>query len=366
MVLEGILSPDSVPADLAKAALADLRKSALSLQDLAQAVATQILQSEHTPGDLATVLAKYILKLELTQHDLVRVWTRLDADIAKSERAYLDLVQAKEHLQNLRQKHAQPTAKFKERLVEDYERVLLAERRCQVLDAPLKFILYGMEGTAVCLSGGGIRSASFSLGILEGLARFSRRAAGPEKTKPLMDSLDYLSTVSGGGYIGSWLMAWSERSDYHQVVDQLAAAAPTSGDPEPQPIRHLREYTSYLSPRFGFTLDTLTLLSIVMRNMILNWLILVPVVIALFCLPWFLYNFSYGWAFESAHSGQTWFVVVMALAVVGVVIASANCGLANGATYVSVGESWFAVGGEHLGRALVLRRADSAERMADR
>ena len=217
-----------------------------------------------------------------------------------------------------------PTAKFKQRLVEDYERVLLAERRCQVLDAPLKFILYGMEGTAVCLSGGGIRSASFSLGILEGLARFSRRAAGPEKTKPLMDSLDYLSTVSGGGYIGSWLMAWSERSDYHQVVDQLAAAAPTSGDPEPQPIRHLREYTSYLSPHFGFTLDTLTLLSIVMRNMILNWLILVPVVIALFCLPWFLYNFSYGWAFESAHSGQTWFVVVMALAVVGVVIASAT------------------------------------------
>jgi Patatin-like phospholipase len=324
MVLEGILRPESVPEDLAKAALADLRKSALSLEDLAEAVATHILKSEHMPGDLATVLGKHILKLELTQHDLARVWTRLDADITKSERAYRDLGQAKEHLQNLRQKHAEPTTKFKAKLVEHYERVLLAERRCQVQDAPLKFILYGMEGTAVCLSGGGIRSASFSLGILEGLARFSRRAVCAEKTRPLLDTLDYLSTVSGGGYIGSWLMAWSERSDYHQVVDQLAAAAPTSGDPEPQPIRHLREYTSYLSPHFGFTLDTLTLLSIVMRNMILNWLILVPVVIALFCLPQFLYNFSYGWAFESAHSGRGWFVVVMALAVLGVVTASAT------------------------------------------
>src|SRR5271157_6486033 len=136
-----------------------------------------------------------------------------------------------------------------------------------------------------------------------------------------MDSLDYLSTVSGGGYIGSWLMAWSQRSDYHQVIDVLAAAAPTSGDPEPEPIRHLREYTSYLSPRYGFTLDTLTLLVIVIRNMILNWLILVPVVMALFCLPEFLYNFSYGWAFVHQKPGP-WLPAVMAAAGACVMFAS--------------------------------------------
>ncbi|MGZ7061192.1 MAG: hypothetical protein ACXVJU_18060, partial [Candidatus Angelobacter sp.] len=213
---------------------------------------------------------------------------------------------------------------FKKRLVEAYERVLLAESICQIHDRPLKSILYAMEGTAVCLSGGGIRSASFSLGILQGLARFSRCAACAEKQKPLMDTLDYLSTVSGGGYIGSWLMAWAQRSDYHQVIDHLAAAAPTSGDPEPQPIRHLREYTSYLSPRYGFTLDTLTLASIVMRNMILNWLILVPLVMALFCLPEFLYNFSYGWAFAHSKSGEAWFPAVMGLAIVCVLFASAT------------------------------------------
>src|SRR5437868_2014333 len=44
------------------------------------------------------------------------------------------------------------------------------------------------------ISGGGIRSATFGLGVLQGLA-----AVG------LLPRFDYLSTVSGGGYIGSWL-----------------------------------------------------------------------------------------------------------------------------------------------------------------
>src|SRR5712692_8825797 len=51
--------------------------------------------------------------------------------------------------------------------------------------------------TALCISGGGIRSATFGLGILQGLARCG-----------LLDKFHYLSTVSGGGYIGSWLSAW--------------------------------------------------------------------------------------------------------------------------------------------------------------
>src|SRR6266513_1050708 len=49
---------------------------------------------------------------------------------------------------------------------------------------------------ALCISGGGIRSASFGLGILQGLARCG-----------LLDRFHYLSTVSGGGYIGSLLSA---------------------------------------------------------------------------------------------------------------------------------------------------------------
>src|SRR4029079_4203067 len=51
--------------------------------------------------------------------------------------------------------------------------------------------------SALCLSGGGIRSAIFGLGIFQGLAKTG-----------LLDAFDYLSTVSGGGYVGGWLTAW--------------------------------------------------------------------------------------------------------------------------------------------------------------
>ena len=52
----------------------------------------------------------------------------------------------------------------------------------------------------LALSGGGIRSATFNLGIVQGLARHR-----------LLTRFDYLSTVSGGGYIGAWLTAWIHR-----------------------------------------------------------------------------------------------------------------------------------------------------------
>src|SRR5436190_19230380 len=49
---------------------------------------------------------------------------------------------------------------------------------------------HGTVGLA--LSGGGIRSATFSLGVLQAMARLDQ-----------LRFVDYLSAVSGGGYIGS-------------------------------------------------------------------------------------------------------------------------------------------------------------------
>ena len=49
--------------------------------------------------------------------------------------------------------------------------------------------LYGLA-----ISGGGIRSASFGLGIMQALVRYG-----------VLKKMDYLSTVSGGGYLGSSL-----------------------------------------------------------------------------------------------------------------------------------------------------------------
>ena len=52
-------------------------------------------------------------------------------------------------------------------------------------------LLHSQDRTALCLSGGGIRSATFALGVTQGLAQHG-----------ILDQFDYLSTVSGGGYIG--------------------------------------------------------------------------------------------------------------------------------------------------------------------
>jgi predicted acylesterase/phospholipase RssA len=52
----------------------------------------------------------------------------------------------------------------------------------------------------LALSGGGIRSATFCLGFLQELQRLR-----------LLRIFDYLSTVSGGGYLGGWWSAWLSR-----------------------------------------------------------------------------------------------------------------------------------------------------------
>ena len=259
---------------------------------------------------LADAVAKYVLKLDSTPSDLSAVWEGLDRALTASEDAYSALAAMKDVLQNIRREPGESEVTFSARVELGYKETLRCEHDCKTCDRPLKEVLHAMHGTAVCLSGGGIRSASFSLGILQGLARFSRDRECIAGQRPLLDNLDYLSTVSGGGYIGSWLMAWAKRSSFHKVVSQLAKPAPTAGDPESQPIRHLREYTSYLTPHYGFTLDTLTLAAIVLRNMILNWLTLVPVVICLLCLPQFLWIVSYSWPLAHPGGGE-WYRHVM-------------------------------------------------------
>src|SRR5436309_1302982 len=87
---------------------------------------------------------------------------------------------------------------------------------------------------ALCVSGGGIRSATFGLGILQGLARCG-----------LLDKFHYLSTVSGGGYIGSWLSAWIKNhpQGVAGVMAELQCRPDSALNPDPRPIRHLRKFS---------------------------------------------------------------------------------------------------------------------------
>ncbi|HXC71741.1 MAG TPA: patatin-like phospholipase family protein [Pyrinomonadaceae bacterium] len=129
--------------------------------------------------------------------------------------------------------------------------------------------------SALCLSGGGVRSATFNLGILQGLARHG-----------LLEKFDYLSTVSGGGFIGGWLSAWVRRAGMTKVVDDLKKPPENPWTPDPPPVEHLRIYSNYLSPQPGLlSADTWTLVASVARNLLLNWLVFVPVLLALLILP---------------------------------------------------------------------------------
>ncbi len=131
--------------------------------------------------------------------------------------------------------------------------------------------------TALCISGGGIRSATFGLGMLQGLAQ-----------QGLLGKFDFLSTVSGGGYIGSWLTAWTK---YHPqgiagVSQELADRPSHTFSNEPEPISWLRKHSNYLSPKLGLaSADSWTLIGTYLRNLLLNWLVLIPLLLALLAIP---------------------------------------------------------------------------------
>ncbi|MCU1349823.1 MAG: rane protein of unknown function, contains domain, partial [Acidobacteria bacterium] len=145
---------------------------------------------------------------------------------------------------------------------------------------------------ALCLSGGGIRSATFNLGVLQGLADHR-----------LLTRFHYVSTVSGGGYIGSWLSSWIRRhaEGATGVAKDLSRAPIDPASPEVEPIQHLRKYTSYLTPAAGaLSLDTWTLVATYLRNLLLNWTMLFPLLVAVLAVPraieaWAVTKLPTGW-----------------------------------------------------------------------
>lgn len=154
----------------------------------------------------------------------------------------------------------------------------------------------GEKRAALCISGGGIRSATFALGVLQGLARCG-----------LLGKFHYLSTVSGGGYIGGWLTAWIQRAEGGLTeVSTLLGQPPddtrpnaesstnpgqpqddTRPNPEPTQIQNLRSYSNYLSPSVGLlSADTWVLVATYLRNLILTWQVFIPLVAAALTVPW--------------------------------------------------------------------------------
>ena len=131
--------------------------------------------------------------------------------------------------------------------------------------------------TGLAISGGGIRSATFALGVLQGLAR-----------RRLLQDFDFVSTVSSGGYVGSWLSSWSRRDPWgiRGVAGVLASKPWRRLNPEPAPIGHLRAFSNYLRPKLGgLSADTWSLIASYLRNLVINWLVLVPLLAVVVLLP---------------------------------------------------------------------------------
>jgi hypothetical protein len=114
------------------------------------------------------------------------------------------------------------------------------------------------------ISGGGIRSSTFSIGVIQSLARAK-----------LFKDIDYMSTVSGGGYTGSMLSTMLNNEK--EKPNNFPLLMPV-GTEEPKPLQHLRNGSNYLTP--GGFLELVRMPAVVVRGLIINFLILMPFIMA--------------------------------------------------------------------------------------
>jgi hypothetical protein len=116
------------------------------------------------------------------------------------------------------------------------------------------------ELTGITCSGGGIRSASFCLGVLQGL-----------QSKQTLEQMDYLSTVSGGGYIGTTLTIGMSS---HNVFPFGRLDQENRETPE---VRHLRDNSRYLVQN-GLP-SVISAIAIYLRGIMMNILVILPILL---------------------------------------------------------------------------------------
>jgi Patatin-like phospholipase len=182
----------------------------------------------------------------------------------------------------------------------DWEEVLSEELK--IVEArrpdgqPVKDDVIGLA-----FSGGGIRSATFGLGVIEGLRQLN-----------LLKKIDFLSTVSGGGYIGAWFSA-----NCHRAAEKGRDWRDASADDWNLSVTHLRRYSNYLSPDVGFlSADTWSVLMIWLRNTILVQLTVIAAIALVLMVPRPLFWLFGAW--QHVHNLRWLTVCLFVLGVVGI------------------------------------------------
>jgi Patatin-like phospholipase len=113
------------------------------------------------------------------------------------------------------------------------------------------------HAVGLALSGGGIRSATLSLGVLIALAR-----------RGLLPQFDYLSTVSGGGYLGSFLTAFLNSAGDREIGLRSDELPFRREGGEAEALRHIRHHSKYLAS--GRISDRLRMIAAQLYGMVLN------------------------------------------------------------------------------------------------
>ena len=188
----------------------------------------------------------------------------------------------------------------------DTARMELQSRRT---DAPE--VVHGLA-----LSGGGIRSATFSIGVLQAMQRLGK-----------LGRFDYLSTVSGGGFAGGWWSAWLSRRSRENEPRGASLLPPPEGiEPDRAPnyrdgaveasqsarhgdaLHHVRLFANYLTPRKGLlSADTWMAGTVIGRNLLLTWIILVPVMLTAVLIGQLFFAVALGerfYVFDAAQRGS--------------------------------------------------------------
>ena len=109
----------------------------------------------------------------------------------------------------------------------------------------------------LALSGGGVRSSALCLGALQAL-----NEAG------VLAQVDYLSTVSGGGYIGCSLSAGLESTRGKFPFESRVV------EDETPSLQHLRDHSNYLFP--AGAIDLVRNASIYARGLVANFVLIMP------------------------------------------------------------------------------------------
>lgn len=146
----------------------------------------------------------------------------------------------------------------------------------------------------LAISGGGIRSASFGLGVIQALVRYDQ-----------LKKIDYMSTVSGGGYLGSAL-TWALKQGGKNVgtsPDNFPLGKRVGLDPKDvdhqdshmlennKLLDFIRQHGSYLTP--SPSLDLFSFSAVVMRSIMVSLLIYFSIITVLMtAFTWVIYAIS--------------------------------------------------------------------------